>query len=423
MNPEEKGAGALVSDPPQSSDSSCHYTGHTDLLHAALGYLRRGWSVIPVRHKPDTAGKQPAVSWRAHQSQRPTEEELYKWFANGRPIDGVAVILGEVSGGLVCRDFDTREGYEQWARAHPELAHTLPTVETARGMHVYFRSTWRGYIVLGDGELRGDSQHYCLLPPSIHPSGSHYQWDVPWPEDELALIDPREAGFLPETERTERTERTEETEEKESQSNHGVTAYGSSLSVLSVSLPVGSLDDDAIEAAIRDTQPSRLSQRNRLLFELARTLKAIPALAGVAVAELRDIVRRWHERALPVIGTKPFDETWADFVAAWPRVQFPKGQEPMKLIVRRADASPPPGVAKRYDAPQTRRLIAICQELQRAHGNSPFFLACRTAADLLEMDHATAWRRLEMLVADGVLVVVQSGTTQRATRYHYVGGD
>jgi len=134
-------------------------------------------------------------------------------------------------------------------------------------------------------------------------------------------------------------------------------------------------------------------------------------------------VRRWHERALPIIGTKPFDETWADFVAAWPRVRFPKGQEPMTLIVQRADASPPPAVAERYDAPETRRLVAICRELQRASGDDPFFLSCRTAAELLGMDHATAWRRLEMLVADGVLLVVQVGTKHRATRYRYVGSD
>ena len=62
-----------------------------------------------------------------------------------------------------------------------------------------------------------------------------------------------------------------------------------------------------------------------MVFELARALKAIPALADAEARDSRDPVRRWHERALPIIGTKPFDETWADFVTAWPRVKHPKG--------------------------------------------------------------------------------------------------
>ena len=404
-------------------------------LDAALEYARRGWSIIPIRHKPGTSGKQPAVSWRTYQTRPPTESELRRWFGDGRLPDGLAVILGEVSAGLVCRDFDTVDGYQRWAAAHPDLARSLPTVETARGRHVYLRSAWRGFIDLGDGELRGDSGHYCLLPPSVHPTGFRYRWAVPWPDGVLAPIDPREAGFLPETEsaqrtesaeraeRTESAEGTEETEETENQSNHDAGTNGSVLSVLSVAPTVESSVDDAIEAAIRDAQPDRVGQRNRAVFELARALKAVPGLADAPVGDLRDTVRRWHEQALPIIGTKPFDETWADFVAAWPRVRFPKGQEPMTLIIQRADASPPPAVAELYDAPQTRRLITICRELQRASGDGPFFLSCRTAGLLLGLDQTTAWRRLGMLVVDDVLLVVQNGTKRRATRYRYTGDD
>lgn len=334
--------------------------------------------------------------------------------------------------GLVCRDFDTFESYERFTAANAELARSLPTVETPRGRHVYFRSEWSGYIDFGDGELRGDSGHYCLLPPSVHPDGSHYRWLVPWPDGDLAPINPSDAGFTTETEcaeraecteRTERTERTEETEEIESTSNHYTTAIGSALSVLSVSRELDSTVEAAIDAAIGDTQPSTIGQRNRMLFELARTLKAIPALADAAATDVRDIVRRWHELALVVIGTKPFGETWADFVVGWPRVRFPKGQEPMTLVLQRAEASAPPRVAENYDTPQTRRLVAICRELQRASGENPFFLSCRTAGDLLGLDQTTAWRRLGMLVVDGVLAVVRAGTTRWATRYRYVGGD
>ncbi len=378
------------------------------LLDAALDYARRGWSILPIRR----GTKHPAVrSWKRYQTERATEDELRRWFT-WPDVGGLAVSLGAVSGGLIARDFDQLDAYEGWAAAHPDLAATLPTVETARGRHVYICSTWSGFAKLADGELIGTPGHYCLLPPSIHPTGAHYRWAVPWPDGGVPSVDPYDAGFLSETERTEETE---------SQSNQGGHAH---CSVPSVSQLVDSPVDDALEAAIRGTQPSEVGQRNRAIFKFARALKAIPALADAPVATLRDIVRRWHERALPVIGTKPFDETWAEFVAAWPCVRFPLGQEPMTLIVQRADESPPPQVPEGCDAPQTRRLIAICRELQRASGDDPFFLSCRTAGRLLGMDHVTAWRRLGMLEADGVLLVAKKGTTGtkgRATRYRYTG--
>jgi hypothetical protein len=180
--------------------------GANALLDAALQYARRGWSIIPIRHKPGTDGKQAAVPWREYQKRRPTDSELHTWFGNERPVDGLAVILGRVSGGLVCRDFDDLAAYGKWAAEHPELASRLPTVETARGRHVYFRSTWTGFKDLGDGELRGDSKHYCLLPPSKHPGGRRYKWLIPLPDAPLPQIDPYAVGLGNATQRRRDTE-------------------------------------------------------------------------------------------------------------------------------------------------------------------------------------------------------------------------
>ena len=41
-------------------------------LAAALDYLERGWSVIPI--KPDA--KRPAIKWRQYQDEPPTEKEV-----------------------------------------------------------------------------------------------------------------------------------------------------------------------------------------------------------------------------------------------------------------------------------------------------------------------------------------------------------
>jgi len=113
-------------------ESSSGRQGST-LLEVVLEYHRRGWCIIPIK----TGTKLPACrKWKGFQTERPTEATLRRWFRN-RADRGLAVIMGEVSGGLVCRDFDKMDSYQQWADEHPDLALTLPTVATARGRHVY----------------------------------------------------------------------------------------------------------------------------------------------------------------------------------------------------------------------------------------------------------------------------------------------
>lgn len=216
------------------------------------------------------------------------------------------------------------------------------------------------------------------------------------------------------------TERAEETESTESTEEYRETeAMFSALSVLSVSREV----KKALAAAIESTLPSYVGQRNRSLFEFARTLKAIPALADAQAQDLRDIVKLWHRQALPVIGTKPFDDTWAEFVYCWAHVKFPKGEEPMTRMLANAEASDLPLIALNYESPDTHLLIKLCRELQRASGSGPFYLSCRTAGNLLGVDHTHAWKQLGMLVCDGVIQIVEPGTKIRATRYRYIAPD
>jgi hypothetical protein len=175
-------------------------------LDYALNYHRFGWCVIPVPY-----GKKAArIRWRKYQKSRPDENQLRKWFAtNSRNI---AVIVGEVSNGLTCRDFDTMAEYEKWSASYPDLAKILPTVQTANGFHIYFEGHIESVKHISNGELRG-SGGYCLLPPSVHPDGAIYQWVNPLIKENLIAIEPEKAGFISTlTEHTEQTEQTKQTE-------------------------------------------------------------------------------------------------------------------------------------------------------------------------------------------------------------------
>ena len=105
-----------------------------DLLGYALAYHALGLCEIPM--KPGT--KRPACrKWRHFQLERPPERQLRRWFGNASNL-GIAVVLGVVSGFLVCRDYDDLRAYGRWARKYPYFAKILPTVETGRpGRHVY----------------------------------------------------------------------------------------------------------------------------------------------------------------------------------------------------------------------------------------------------------------------------------------------
>jgi hypothetical protein len=180
--------------------------------------------------------------------------------------------------------------------------------------------------------------------------------------------------------------------------------------------------EKTVETAVRESLPLGVGRRNLMVFELARALKAIPALARTDPRDLETVVRDWHQRALPFIGTKPFEETWIDFLRAWPRVKYPKGTEPMAKVFAQALDAHPPAVAERYEQPRLRLLVSLCRELQRGAGDGPFYLSVRTAAGLLGVDISTASRWLFLLLQDGILDIVSRGDQRerKASRFRYI---
>ncbi len=376
------------------------------ILRCALYYADKlGWCIIPIPHKR----KEARIKWRTYQKTRPDREQSVTWFGNGCTLN-MAVVLGSVSGDLCCRDFDICEAYERWAAGHTDLEARLPTVKTARGYHVYFVSSIKGIRKFPDGELRG-SGGYCLVPPSVHPDGPAYEWIVRPTVENLIAVDPELAGLLPNdapvTEQTENTEKPEQTEHTE---HTEAMEWGK-----------------CVERIICETLPREFGTRNRRVFDLARTLKSLPQFAGAEARDLRSVVQEWHRRALSKIRTKEFEESWIDFLKAWPRVRYPRGSEPMMEIFQRAVEGERPqiAVAKYPDNERLQILVALCRELQRATGGQPFYLSCRVAGRLLSVSHTEAGRWLFLLESDGILRVVAKGGThenpRNATRFRYLG--
>ena len=144
---------------------------------AALDYLARGWSVIPVRRKD----KRPVIPWQAYQGRRPSMEAVAAWFSRW-PEANVGIVTGTVSA-LVVLDIDPAHGgvesLERWQTLHGMLPPTLESLTGGGGRHLYFAHPGEpcpSRVGLLPGlDLRGDGG-YVVAPPSVHPSGRAYRW-------------------------------------------------------------------------------------------------------------------------------------------------------------------------------------------------------------------------------------------------------
>ncbi len=154
--------------------------GPTTLQIAAKKYLDMGCSLIPI--KP--MDKQPDLTkWGQYQNRRPTEKEALDWFFIAKNI---AILCGEVSGGLFVQDFDDLMAFRYCWGGDPELPNKTLVVETSRGVHVYlrvkgggkpesttFRQITEGQLAYLPVDVQGHGK-YVVAPPSVHPSGKTY---------------------------------------------------------------------------------------------------------------------------------------------------------------------------------------------------------------------------------------------------------
>jgi len=190
----------MVSQDPEFFEQSLRNLSTADAVSL---YLSLGWSIFPLRPKDklpyvellpvktDADGKQEQTgtgkakrTWELFQKAQPQPETVTAWLKRA-PEMNIAIVCGAVSG-IVVLDIDSEEGE---AIAREKGLPRTPVVKTGKGRHYYFKHP--GMPIsnfarkLPGVDLRGDGG-YVVGPPSVHPSGAVYTWEVGPGECDLA---------------------------------------------------------------------------------------------------------------------------------------------------------------------------------------------------------------------------------------------
>lgn len=161
-----------------------------------MEYIDRGWSLMPIGTNkrlnwefiPKTdEGK---FTWLPFQQERATHDTVTKWCASPRTT-GLALVCGDISGGMRCIDFDDPKTFEAWGRLigdRSELNGCL-VQKTFKGYQVLHQSLKLGgnqvFAFAPDPDSKKgmrpiaetrENGGYCLLGGSLHPEGVYYTW-------------------------------------------------------------------------------------------------------------------------------------------------------------------------------------------------------------------------------------------------------
>jgi hypothetical protein len=218
---EDKGIMAVR----QPQDNGCN------TLDTALAYLQAGLSLLPIatdgskgphwRLLPREWDEDEArykATWKPFEQRLPTADEVGEWCNRSHP-PGIAIIGGQVSGGLECLDFDTDAEtiFPDWCLlVEAECPGLVPRLNVTRtpkpGFHVRYRC--REIPIPGNTKLAGDPARlrkaqtlletrgeggYALAPgspPECHETGRTYDHHSGPPLTKLSTITAAERETL-----------------------------------------------------------------------------------------------------------------------------------------------------------------------------------------------------------------------------------
>lgn len=158
-----------------------------------LDFHDMGIPVIPISYRSKRPNKRylPNGEWRQYQNEKPCRSDIERWVND--VFSNFAVICNS---NFVIVDFDNVAAHDLWLETYGMAGYAdTYAVSTGRGFHYYYfvedgigvTLKWFG------GEIKASG--YCLIPPSIHPSGRKYE--AICPDNEIMTISSLDEIFPP----------------------------------------------------------------------------------------------------------------------------------------------------------------------------------------------------------------------------------
>ena len=159
---------------------------NTDLKAWSLYYAQLGLAVFPLQPRD----KVPFLDGGFKIASK-DPDQITTWWTRW-PDANIGIATGAASGGLVVIDADVNEdaGYDgtdslrEYAAEHGSFPETCRSITGRGGYHDFYRTTETLHnraVVLDGVDVRADGG-YIVAPPSIHPNGKRYAWEID-PED------------------------------------------------------------------------------------------------------------------------------------------------------------------------------------------------------------------------------------------------
>lgn len=158
------------------------------LEEAAVTYAKLGFRVFPL--KPKT--KEPATPHGFYDASDSPETVRAWWIKN--PEYNIGIACGH---GLVVVDVDEKpeEGkyglsvLRDWEKQHGEFEQTWTVLTGTGGLHYWYK-TQENFVnsteILGAIDIRSEGS-YVVAPPSVHPNGTPYTWEVSGDPEEVSI--------------------------------------------------------------------------------------------------------------------------------------------------------------------------------------------------------------------------------------------
>ena len=138
-------------------------------------YFNHGFGVLPLKQRAKTPN---ILEWKSYEFSRADKKIVQGWLNDGL-FENIGVQCGIASKGLCVIDLDSQKIIKDLNIKLDSIINSGCWVSTTgRGYHLWtLNSDEPGNTVL-DGEIHADfkTTGYIVVPPSIHPTGKHYEF-------------------------------------------------------------------------------------------------------------------------------------------------------------------------------------------------------------------------------------------------------